>query len=155
MPSFKTSRRVAVPADIAYAVAADVAAYKEFLPLLERSVIRGAVTEVDGIKSFQAEVAVGYARLNLRETFYSLVICDANAKTVTATSKDAPFRDMKTIWTIGDVNGQSEVSVAIDYSMRSLLLQFAIAGAMDMAVNRIMTAFEARAKAVHTASKTS
>jgi coenzyme Q-binding protein COQ10 len=155
MPTFKTSRRVAVPAEAAYAVAADVAAYKEFLPLLERSVIRGDVTERGGVKSFQAEVAVGYARLNLRETFYSLVTCDANAKTVTATSKDAPFRDMKTIWTIRDLDGQSEVSVAIDYSMRSMLLQFAIVSAMDMAVNKIMIAFEARAKAVHMASKTS
>jgi coenzyme Q-binding protein COQ10 len=155
LPSFKASRRVAVPASVAYAVACDVSAYKEFLPLIERSLIRGPVTERDGQTSFSAEVAVGYARLNLRETFYSKVVCDAKAQTVTATSQDAPFREMKTVWTISNVNGQSEVSVVIDYSMRSVLLQFAIIGAMDMAVNRVMTAFEARAKAIHNASKTS
>jgi coenzyme Q-binding protein COQ10 len=155
MPIFKTSRRVAVPPEVAYSVAADVASYKDFLPLLEKSLVRGGGSEKDGVKTFNAEVSVGYAKLNLRETFYSLVICDATAQTVTATSQDAPFRDMKTIWTIRDVNGQSEVSITIEYSMRSMLLQFAITGAMDMAVNKVMTAFEARAKSIYSAKKTS
>jgi coenzyme Q-binding protein COQ10 len=155
MPIFKTSRRVAVPAGIAYAVAADVAAYKEFLPLLERSLIRGNVTEKDGVKTFNAEVAVGYAKLNLRETFFSRVVCDSHKKTVTATSQEPPFKHMTAIWTIREVNGQSDVSILIDYAMRSLFLQFAISAAMDTAVNKIMTAFETRAKAVQSASKTS
>jgi coenzyme Q-binding protein COQ10 len=149
MPVFQTSRRVAVPADIAYAVAADVASYKNFLPLLEQSQIRGLVEEKNQVKTFNAEVSVGYAKLNLRETFFSRVVCDATSRTVTATSQDAPFRDMKTIWTIREVNGQSDVSISIDYAMRSMLLQFAISGAMDMAVNKVMTAFEARAKALY------
>jgi coenzyme Q-binding protein COQ10 len=146
---------VNVPAAVSYAVAADVAAYKDFLPLLERSRIRGGVIESDGVKTFNAEVAVGYAKLNLRETFYSLVVCNANDHTVTATSNDAPFKTMKTIWTIRDVAGQSEVSISIDYAMRSMILQFAIGSAMDLAVSKIMTAFEARALAIHKASSTS
>ena len=155
MPIFKNSRRVAVPANVAYAVAADVASYKDFLPLLERSLIRGSVSEIDYIQTFNAEVAVGYAKLNLRETFYSRVVCDANKLTVTATSQETPFKHMTAIWTIRNVNGQSDVSISIDYAMRSLFLQFAISAAMDTAVNKIMTAFEARAKAIHSASKTS
>lgn len=136
-------------------MASDVAAYSEFLPLLERSDIRGTVSQNDGIKTFNAELAVGYAKLNLREAFFSRVVCDANTKTVTATSQDAPFKNMKTMWTIVEANGQSEVTISIDYAMRSALLQFAIAGAMDIAVNKVMTAFEARAKVVHKASSTS
>jgi coenzyme Q-binding protein COQ10 len=155
MPVFKTTRRVAVPPAAAFAVAADVASYKDFLPLLERSLIRGGVTDIDNVKTFNAEVAVGYAKLNLRETFFSRVVCDANTYSVTATSQEPPFKHMTAIWTIRDINNQSEVSISIDYSMRSLFLQFALAGAMDMAVNKIMIAFEAQAKALHTASKTS
>ncbi len=155
MPSFKTSRRVAVPSASAYAVAADVGAYKDFLPLLEHSLIRGGITEIDGVKTFNAEVAVGYAKLNLRETFFSRVVCDANKQTVIATSQEPPFKHMTAIWTIRDANGQSDVSISIDYAMRSMFLQFAIAAAMDTAVNKIMTAFEARAKALHNARKTS
>jgi coenzyme Q-binding protein COQ10 len=155
MPVFKTTRRVAVPPAAAFAVAADVASYKDFLPLLERSLIRGGVTDIDNVKTFNAEVAVGYAKLNLRETFFSRVVCDANTHSVTATSQEPPFKHMTAIWTIRDINNQSEVSISIDYAMRSLFLQFALAGAMDMAVTKIMIAFEAQAKALHTASKTS
>jgi coenzyme Q-binding protein COQ10 len=155
MPVFKTSRRVQVPPDVAYAVAADVAQYKTFLPLLERSSIVGPVAEQGGISTFKAELAVGYAKLNLREAFVSRVSCDANTRTVTATSQDAPFKDMKTVWAIRDVNGQSDVSILIDYSMRSMMIQLVLAGAMDMAVNKVMAAFETRALVVHRASKTS
>jgi coenzyme Q-binding protein COQ10 len=155
LPQFKATRRVAVSPDIAYAVASDVAAYKDFLPLLERSVIRGTPTEINNITSFSAELAVGYAKLNLREAFLSKVTCDSNTKTVIATSSDAPFKDMKTVWSIKDINGQSDVTISIDYAMRSMLMQFALAGAMDMAVNKVMAAFEARALSVQMQSKTS
>jgi coenzyme Q-binding protein COQ10 len=155
MPQFKTSRIVAVPFDVAYRVASDVAEYKSFLPLLERSAIRGAVMQNGDLSSFNAELAVGYAKLGLREMFVSHVICDRTKGTVTATSRDAPFKDMKTVWTIVDVNGQSEVSISIDYSMRNVLIGMAVGGAMDMAVKRVMSAFEARAKTIYNASKTS
>jgi coenzyme Q-binding protein COQ10 len=155
MPLFKTTRRVAVPAHVAYVVAADVSAYKEFLPLLERSVIRGAISDTNGAKTFNAELAVGYATLNLRETFISQVECNSNLKTVTATSQDAPFKDMKTVWTIREANGQSDVEISINYTMRSILMQFAVTSAMDMAVSKVMSAFEAQALKLHKASITS
>jgi coenzyme Q-binding protein COQ10 len=155
VPHFKTSRRVAVSSDIAFEVASNVAAYKDFLPLLEGSVIRGTPVDHNGVKSFNAELTVGYAKLNLRETFISQVVCDAAVKTVTATSQEAPFKHMKTMWSINSVNGQSNVTISIDYAMRSMLLQFAIAGAMEMAVNKIMSAFETRAKQVYNSRITS
>jgi coenzyme Q-binding protein COQ10 len=155
MPQFKTTRRVAVPPDIAFEVASDVAAYKDFLPLLETSTIRGKPIEANNVKSFNAELAIGYAKLNVREAFISKVVCDGDAKTVTATSQDRPFKDMKTVWSISEANGQSDVTISIDYAMRSMLLQFAVSGAMDMAVNKVMAAFEARAKQVQRQAKTS
>jgi coenzyme Q-binding protein COQ10 len=155
MPHFTAARRVAVSPDLAYAVAADVQHYKDFLPLLERCTIRGAVTDAGNTKSFSAELVVGYAKLNVREKFISKVVCDAAARTVTATSNDSPFRDMKTVWSIRDVNGQSDVSITIDYSLNSLMKQMLLSGVMDMAVARVMSAFEARALALHKASQTS
>jgi coenzyme Q-binding protein COQ10 len=155
MPHFKTSRRVAVPPHVAFAVASDVAAYSAFLPLLESAVIRGAVTESEGIKQFSAELVIGYAKLGLRERLLSEVICDQPKLTVTATSKDPPFKTMQTQWVITPAQNMSDVSITIDYAMRNPLLQFAIAGAMDMAVNKVLAAFEARALSVHRASPTS
>jgi coenzyme Q-binding protein COQ10 len=144
MPHFTTFRSVAVPADVAFAVAADVAGYASFLPLCERSVIRGPSVQEGHITRFQAELAVAYAKLNVRESFISRVVCDAAALSVTATSQDAPFRDMKTVWSITPRGSGCDVRISIDYSMRSMLTQFALVAAMDMAVSRMMAAFEAR-----------
>jgi coenzyme Q-binding protein COQ10 len=155
MPQFKTTRRVAVPPDIAYKVASDVAAYKDFLPLLERSTVRGSPSIQNNISKFHAELAVGYAKLNLREAFISKVVCDGNTRTVTATSQDAPFKAMTTMWSITEANGQSDVTISIDYAMRSMLIQFALNGAMDMAVNKVISAFEARATLLQTQFKIS
>jgi coenzyme Q-binding protein COQ10 len=155
MPLFSTSRIVGVPFDVAYVVASDVASYKSFLPLLEQSVIRGAVTESGDVRSFNAELTVGYAKLGLRESFVSHVVCDRAKGTVMATSRDAPFKDMKTVWTIRDLDGQCDVSISVEYAMRNMLIQMAVGGAMDMAVRKVMSAFEARAKAIYSASRTS
>jgi coenzyme Q-binding protein COQ10 len=123
--------------------------------LLESAVIRGAVTESEGTKQFSAELVVGYAKLGLRERFLSKVICDKPRLTVTATSQDPPFKTMQTQWVITPTHNFSDVSITIDYAMRNPLLQFAIAGAMDMAVNKVLAAFEARALSIHKTSLTS
>jgi coenzyme Q-binding protein COQ10 len=155
MPHFRARRFVAVPADIAYAVAADVAAYKEFLPLLEESRIVGVVSSGRGSRIFRAELAVGYSKLRIREKFTSQVVCNDGTRTVTATSKEPPFREMKTIWTIGDSLNKAEVTIEIDYVMRNPLLQIALAGVMDMAVNKVMVAFERRGRDVYAATSKS
>jgi len=154
MPHFRAKRLVAVPARIAYAVAADVAAYKEFLPLLEQSLV-SAVDEDGGSRRFRAELSVGYSKLRVREKFTSNVACDDTKQTVTATSQEPPFRNMKTVWTIRDISGQVEVTIDIDYAMRNPLLQIALGGVMEMAVNKVMAAFEARARSVYAAAASS
>ena len=155
MPHFRAKRLVPVPAGIAYAVAGDVAAYKEFLPLLEESQIVGAVSDEGGSHIFRAELAVGYSKLRIREKFTSCVICDDVRRTVTATSQERPFRNMKAIWTISDSSNKAEVAIEIDYAMRNPFLQVALAGVMEMAVNKVMAAFETRAKSVHAAASNS
>ena len=155
MPSFKAKRVVAVPSGIAYAVASDVGAYREFLPLLEESTVIGTVRESNGGRAFRARLVAGYAKLGLREQFVSDVSCDPSMLRVMATSQDAPFKQMKTVWKIVDRGNQSDVSVEIDYAMRNAFLQMALAGVMELAVNKAMAAFEKRALAVYAASSAS
>jgi coenzyme Q-binding protein COQ10 len=155
MPVFKSRRLVSVPADVAYAVAADVASYQDFLPLLEQSAIVGDVRESDNGKQFRARMMVGYKKLGLREQFISEVRCDRIVRTVTASSSEPPFRHMKTIWTVKEDGPRADVAIEIDYSMRNPLLQVALGSVMEMAVNKVMAAFEARAKAVQAAASNS
>jgi coenzyme Q-binding protein COQ10 len=155
MPQFRAKRLVAVPAGIAYAVAIDVAAYKEFLPLLEESQIVGAVSRERSSSMFRAELVVGYSKLRIRERFTSTVVCDDVNRTVMATSQEPPFRNMKTVWSVGEASGQAEVTIEIDYAIRNPLLQVALGGVMEMAVKKVMVAFERRAQSVYAATSKS
>jgi coenzyme Q-binding protein COQ10 len=149
MPIFQTQKRVAVQAETAFEVASDVARYSEFLPLLERAIILGEVSEANGIKQFRAELSAGYTKLGLRESFVSRVICDAEKRVVTATSQDPPFKDMKAEWVIRPGVHYCDVSISIEYKMRSMMMQMVLSGVMELAVNKVMAAFEARALSLH------
>ncbi len=149
MPHFKTSRRVAVPPDIAFAVAADVAGYGAFLPLLQRSQIVGRKTVTATGETFLAELAVAYPKLGLSGAFISRVETNAISRTVGASSNDAPFRHISTLWTITAAGEDSDVAIAIDYAFRNPFLQVAAAGLMDIAVRKVLQAFETRAIEVY------
>ena len=148
MPVFKTERHVDVPPDVAFSVAADVASYKQFLPLVTRSVVRGKKEKTDAGEVFSAELAVAYPKLGLSESFVSHVTTDNDNRVVRASSSDKPFRTLEAKWTISETTGGSIVAIAIDYSFRSPMLQLIASGLMGMAVQKVMTAFEARAKAI-------
>jgi coenzyme Q-binding protein COQ10 len=148
MPVFRTSKRVAVPVDVAFAVAADVASYKDFLPLLQRSTIRGPKRPTSSGETFDAELAVSYPKLGLSESFISKVETDASKRTVQARSSDAPFRNIETIWQITQSGDGADVSIHIDYAFRNPFIQLAAGGLMDMAIGKVMSAFELRAKDV-------
>ncbi|MBL8791576.1 MAG: type II toxin-antitoxin system RatA family toxin [Rhizobiales bacterium] len=146
MPVFQTSKRVLVPADVAYEVASDVAAYREFLPLMQRSVIRSAKTPVPGGETFAAELSIAYPKLGLSESFTSRVEINGVERTVRAISSEPPFRSIEAQWKITPVGNDSDVAIRIDYAFRSPLLQLAAGGLMPMAVQKVMAAFEERAR---------
>lgn len=145
MPVFQTTRRVGVPAEVAFAIAADVGSYSEFLPLLQRSTIRGKRTATAAGEQFDAELAIAYPKLGLAESFVSRVETDAAQRTVRATSADAPFRAIDTLWRITPAGSVADVSIRIDYAFRNPIIQIAAGGLMEMAIQKVMAAFEARA----------
>ena len=149
MPVFRTSKRVDVPAEVAFAVAADVAAYKEFLPLLQRSTILGPRTPTPTGETFDAELAVSYPKLGLSESFISRVETNSAKRTVQARSSDAPFRSIETTWQITPSGSGADVSIYIDYAFRNPFIQLAAGGLMDVAISKVMASFEARALVIN------
>ncbi len=149
MPQFKTSKRVAVPPDIAFAIAADVAGYAAFLPLLQRSQIVGQKVATATGETFLAELVVAYPKLGLSGAFTSRVETNASLRTVGASSDDAPFRHISTLWSIAAAGEGSDVAIAIDYAFRNPLMQVVAAGLMDMAIGKVLQAFETRAMEVY------
>jgi coenzyme Q-binding protein COQ10 len=145
MALFETVRRVPVPPDIAFQVAADVASYRKFLPLLTRSTVRVPRTVTEKGEAFDAELALTFPKLGLSESFVSRVETDNLARTVRARSSEAPFREIETEWRIREAGTGSEVSIRIDYAFRNPFIQLAASGLMDTAITKVMAAFEARA----------
>jgi coenzyme Q-binding protein COQ10 len=148
MAQFKASRFVAVHPNAAYAVAADVAAYKDFLPMLTRSSVRGQRTKVGAGEAYMAELVVGYEKLGINESFVSKVVTDPITRTVTATSSEGSLKSLSASWVIRQVSGGSQVDITIDYAFHSRMMQTVFAGLLEMAAGRIMQAFETRAEAM-------
>ena len=150
MPHFTTTARVNVSADQAFAIGADVASYKEFLPLLKRSVIRGERRQNGTEESFDADLQVALEKLGFRESFTSHVVTNSEKLTVVATSSDGPLKSLRAVWTITAVgSAQADVTIAIDYVLKNAMLQMMVGGMMGFATQKIMQAFEARGQVLY------
>ena len=150
MPKFSTTRRVNITVEQAFAIAADVASYKDFLPLLKRSAIRGERKRVGDTEIFDADLQVAFEKLGLRETFTSQVTCNTSDHTVTARSSDGPMKALKAVWKIQTAHdGKTEVSITVDYTMKSMMLQMVTGGLTDFAAQKVLQAFEDRGRALY------
>lgn len=153
MPHFFTTRRIALTPAQAYAIAADVASYKEFLPLLNRSTVRGEKQRHGNTEIFDADLQVAFEKLGLRESFTSHVVADSDNRLVTATSSDGPLKSLKAVWKIVVApDDQTDVSIAIDYTLKSMMLQIIVGKFMDFAAQKILQAFEERGRVLYGAA---
>lgn len=147
MPKFSVTRRVPFTVDQVFAISADVGNYRQFVPLLKRSIVRNRRTLPDGREAFEADLVVAYRKLSIEETLTSQVVVDKEKRTVTATASEGPVKHLNSEWLITEVGpGQADISFTVDYQLKSRTLQFLLSGMFDMIVRRIMSAFEERAK---------
>ena len=154
MPQFSVSRSVPYSAEQVFAIARDVARYKEFLPLVKRSIVRHAKTNEQGHETFEGELTVSYDKLRIEEVMTSRVTVDPAALTVTAKSNQGPVKHLVSEWKIVPTGeNRCDINFSVDYELKSRTLQFLFSGMFDMAVRRIMSAFEDRARALYGASR--
>ena len=151
MPNFTTTRRVNLSAEQAFSIAADVASYKEFLPLLKRSVIRGERYANGAETIFDADLQVSLEKLGFRESFTSHVVTNSADYSVIATSSDGPLKSLHADWSIVSAGeGQADVTLTIDYTLKNMMLQMLVGSMMGYATEKIMHAFEERGRALYT-----
>lgn len=145
MPSHSESRILPYPADLMYAIVADVERYPEFLPWCAglRVLSRERVDKRDHLL---AEMLVGFAAL--RERYTSRVVLDAAALTVDATQTDGPFRQLESHWRFAPEAEGCRVDFSIVFEFKSRLLDAVAGNAFEHAVLKMADAFEARAGAL-------
>lgn len=150
MPKFSTTHRVDFTPQQIFAVVADVGSYKEFLPLVERSTVRNRKPTVDGNENFGADLLVGYRKMGIQESFSSQVHTSLKDLSVSAVSSGNAVKKLISSWRIAEVGeGKSEITFAVDYEMKSPMLQLIMKGIFDSAARKIMSAFEARAEKLY------
>lgn len=150
MPKFSVSRSVPYTAEQVFAIARDVARYKEFLPLVKRSIVRGARTDEQGREQFEGELTVSYDKLRIEEVMASRVSVDPAALTVTALSDQGPVKHLVSEWKIVPTGAnRCDIAFTVDYTLKSKMLQMVLSGMFDMAVRKIMSAFEERARQLY------
>ncbi len=150
MPQFSVTRSVPYTAEQVFAIARDVARYKDFLPLVKRSVVRHAKTHENDTETFEGELTVAYAKLGIEEVMVSRVTVDPKALTVTARSDQGPVKHLVSEWKIvptGD--NRCDINFSVDYQLKSRTLQFVLSGMFDLAVRKVMSAFEERARVLY------
>jgi len=150
VPQFSVTRSVPYSADQVFAIARDVARYRDFLPLVKRSMVRNVKALDDGGETFEGELTVAYDKLRIEEVMTSHVIVDPVALTVTARSHEGPVKHLVSEWRIVPRTETScDINFSIDYQLKSRTLQFVLSGMFDLAVRKVMNAFEARARVLY------
>ena len=153
MSSFKVTRHVPYAVEQIFAIAADVASYKEFLPLVKKSVISDMQQLPDGRSAFTSDLHFSYKKLGISDVLRSHVTVDPASRTVQSTANEGPVKAMASEWRIlPGVNGGSDITFSIDYTLKSRSMQFLLSGMFDLAVRRVMNAFEERAKKLYGAT---
>jgi len=151
MPTFTVTRRVALAPRQIFDVISDVARYREFLPLVERSTVRGGRrSTASGDEQFSADLVVAYHPLRIEEHFASEVSTNAEAMTVRTVSNGQALKRLVSSWTIKPVTEtESDVVFTVDYEIKGFFLRNLVSGMFDHAVRKIMNSFEERARALY------
>jgi coenzyme Q-binding protein COQ10 len=149
LPNHTLTRRMEYSPEQLFMVVADVAKYKEFLPLVERSTVRDRKPGEVGCESFSADLVVAHEKLRIREEFASQVETNRPGLKVSAISSGNAVKRLQSTWQIAAAGTESEIIFTVDYELKNPMLQMILGGMFDMAAQKILGAFEARARALY------
>ncbi len=150
LPKYSVTRRLEFSPEQIFSVVADVGRYKEFLPLVERSTVRGRKVVGDGQESFHADIVVAYHPLRIQEEFSSHVETSKKNLLVSTVSTGKAVKRLISSWQITGLGPKaSDITFNVDYEMKSHMLQMLMGGMFDAVVRKIMSAFEARARTLY------
>ena len=139
--------------DQLFQLVGDVTRYPEFVPWITSMRTWNARSTGEGIDCLDAEAGVGFTFL--RERFSTRVRRDAGARQIDVTLLAGPFKRLVNRWRFFPIEGEAanegatRVEFDIDFQFKSRLLEALLAANIAHAVERLMTCFEDRARALY------
>lgn len=147
MPTHSEKRVLPYTAQQMYDLVADVGKYPEFLPWNAAARVRKVTPQPDGTEVMEADLVISFRVF--RERFGSRVVLDPKNMRIDTEYLDGPFKYMKSYWQFRDVEGGCEVEFFVDFEFKNMVLQNLIGVVFNQAMQRIVRAFEDRAKALY------
>ncbi|MDX2482760.1 MAG: type II toxin-antitoxin system RatA family toxin [Pseudodonghicola sp.] len=151
MPTHSETRRMPYTAREMYDLVADVARYPEFLPWTAAARIRSRTPIADAGEGagelMEADLVISFKVF--RERFGSRVKLWPETGLIDTEYLDGPFRYMKSQWRFVDRDDGCDVIFFVDFEFKSVVLQKLIGVVFNEAMQRIVRAFEGRAKALY------
>ncbi len=143
MPTHAEKRTVPYSPEQMFDLVADVEQYPDFLPWCVACRIRRR----EGPDAFVADLVIGFKVF--RERFTSRVGLD-RPNSVDVVYHEGPFRHLTNHWTFEpDDHGNCIIDFYIDFEFRSRTLQKLIGKLFNEAVQRMVNAFEKRARSLY------
>ena len=146
MPAHAETRHLPYTPQQMYDLVADVGRYPEFLPWTAAARVR-KVTDHGDHKVMEADLVVSFKVF--RERFGSKGTLWPKARQIDTEYIDGPFRYLESTWEFREADGGCEVAFRVDFEFRNKLLQGAAGMFFNEAMQRIVRAFETRAKALY------
>lgn len=147
MPTHSETRELPYTAQQMYDLVADVASYPDFLPWTAAARIKSREDKGDH-EVMDADLVISFKVF--RERFTSRVVLWPEAKKIDTEYLDGPFKYMKSNWAFEDNgDGSCKVHFFVDFEFKNAILQKIIGVVFNEAMQRVVRAFEARAKALY------
>jgi coenzyme Q-binding protein COQ10 len=125
-----------------------VAAYPDFVPWITAMRTWNARSLGGGVETVDAEAGVGFSFL--KERFSTRVRRDAARRQIDVGLLSGPFKRLANHWQFFEAGeGRTRVEFDIDFQFKSRLLETLLSANFAHAVERLMTCFEGRAKALY------
>ena len=140
------TRTVSWPARAMFDLVADIESYPEFLPWCVGARIENL--RRDGEREIlDAELVLSFKAF--RESYRSRVILDPDNLTIDVSNLEGFFRKLDSHWRFVPDGDGCEVRFFIDFEFKSFLLRKTVGFAFNMAMQRVIYAFEERARSLH------
>ncbi|MDO5756726.1 MAG: type II toxin-antitoxin system RatA family toxin [Rhodobacterales bacterium] len=147
MPVHSEIREMPYSAQQMYDLVADVGNYPEFLPWNSAARVRSRTPQPDGSEVMEADLVISFKVF--REKFASRVVLWPDDRKINIKYLDGPFKHMISDWKFTETENGCAVEFHVDFEFRNRLLQSAAGLFFYDAMQRIVRAFERRAKVLY------
>lgn len=147
MPTHAEKKILPHSADQMYNLIGDIVSYPDFLPWCAGARIRKHIKH-DDHEVIDADLIISFKVF--REKFGSRVTLHPDKREIVVEYLDGPFRYLNNHWRFTDLDeGRCEVDFFVDFEFKSRTLQAIIGLVFNEAMQRIVSAFERRAKDIY------